>query len=183
MQPLTGRIWRLTDTSFVCPPVHILNLPDSLCQTDPSVALLADVPGGTFTIGGMAASVFDPSQWPVGTWPVIYTFTGANGCIRLDTQFVVVKNCGIGVSEPGNPLDFTISPNPNGGDFEIRLARFSEAGPVTISLFDAAGKLLKSEMTAASQKMQFSAGSLQPGIHFLEIKNRHGKAVGSFLVE
>ena len=32
MQPNSGRIWRLTDTSS-CPPVHILNLPDSLCNT------------------------------------------------------------------------------------------------------------------------------------------------------
>ncbi|MFN0037514.1 MAG: PQQ-dependent sugar dehydrogenase [Saprospiraceae bacterium] len=182
MQAGTGRIWRLTDTSS-CPTVHILNLPDSLCNTDPPLGLMADVPGGTFTVAGVASEVLDPSQLFIATYPVVYTYTDANGCTSADTQLVVIKSCVNGVSAPSKILEFSIYPNPNKGDFEIRLESFSGAGAVTVSLFDNAGKLLKQQSVSGSQKILFTGAPLAPGVYFVEIKNRNGKAVKAFSVQ
>jgi glucose/arabinose dehydrogenase len=183
MQALTGRIWRVTDTSSACPPIHILNLPDSLCNTAPPLALMADLPGGTFTLAGLPVTALDPSQLFFATYPVVYTYIAASGCTSADTQFVVIKNCTSGVADPGEQgLDFSIYPNPNDGDFEIRLGTAFEPGSLTLRLFDPAGHLLREQTVASGPRIPFSGARLEAGIYFLEVKTGRGRAVRRFSV-
>lgn len=71
--------------------VDIVGLNTSYCINSPVTNLVGTPSGGTFTVKGAPATVFNPLNAGLGTHKVIYTYTDANTCINRDTVNVTVS--------------------------------------------------------------------------------------------
>ncbi|GAB3025562.1 hypothetical protein GCM10027185_25910 [Spirosoma pulveris] len=89
----------LTDTASVSllvnakPVVSIDGLASTYSQTDPAITLagVGTPTGGTFTLDGNLATVFEPASLSLGLHQVGYTFTDGNGCSNATSQSVTIN--------------------------------------------------------------------------------------------
>ncbi|MEL6833889.1 MAG: T9SS type A sorting domain-containing protein [Bacteroidota bacterium] len=126
------------------------------------------VPPYVYSLDGMAFSSENTfSDLPVGTYEV--WVEDANGC-RSSTIVDVLVN----VFEVEQPtLDFTLYPNPNTGQFFLRLEQ-EQASDITIQVFDARGRLIQRELhqnTGLVFAKQFDLTALPAGVYQLLLDN------------
>lgn len=126
-----------TSVQAVCasPDCDVLDLftlaPDALCTTEGSIALLADVAGGTDEGAGTwsgpgvgpAGPFFDPIVAGTGTHTVVYTYTD-NGCTLNDTTEVAVSApldaAAITCTSAGDSLAFTWPARPQDTAYSVQ---------------------------------------------------------------
>ena len=69
------------------PTVSVNFVKDSICEDGALSFLLGGVPlGGTYTGPGVTGGAFDPTAAGVGSHPITYTYTDANGCTNTATD-------------------------------------------------------------------------------------------------
>lgn len=75
-------------------PTITSNIPSPSCDNDPFFNLMPHVTpaGGTFTGAGVNNNKFYSSVVGAGSFDVIYTVTGANGCVNKDTSTINVNS-------------------------------------------------------------------------------------------
>ncbi len=106
-------IYDYTDPSTLCsasdtqsvtitgkPTATILNVPDSICTTDPIFTPQGSPAGGTFFLGVLPVpiQVVDPSQVPGGTYTVSYIVNNGPGCADTATKQVTVVDLSVNFS-------------------------------------------------------------------------------------
>ena len=64
-------------TSTAC---SFTGLASNYCNNEASITLVGTPANGTFSGNGISGSSFDPTTADIGTQPITYTFTNANGC-------------------------------------------------------------------------------------------------------
>ena len=119
----------------------------------------------------------------LGTLTVVVT--DANGCSQTDSVFI---NCAVGITENNAETDFTISPNPTSGLFQIQVAGGSgSSSEYKIEIYNVMGEKVYSSMVNGQWSMvnsQFTIDiSSQPnGIYFLHFKTNEGTAVRKIVI-
>lgn len=75
-------------------PAISSNLPSPACDNDGFFNLMPHVTpsGGTFTGTGVNNNKFHPSVVGAGSYDVVYSVTGANGCVNKDTSTIMVNS-------------------------------------------------------------------------------------------
>jgi len=73
------------------PVVSFSGLAASYCANASTAQLTGSPAGGTFSGTGVTGSSFSPAAAGVGTYPITYTYTDANGCTNSQTQQVTVN--------------------------------------------------------------------------------------------
>jgi hypothetical protein len=54
------------------------------CPTGDPHQFIATPPGGSWSIPLASSGLFDPSTWPSGRYPLVYTYTAPNGCTLVN---------------------------------------------------------------------------------------------------
>ncbi|UHG90674.1 cellulose binding domain-containing protein [Spirosoma oryzicola] len=96
------------------PTVSITGLASAYCQDATAVTLapLGSPAGGSFTIDGNSATVFNPIMLSIGDRQVVYRFTDNNSCTNSASQTVTVKEvptAPVLVTQAGNPYPAGVS--------------------------------------------------------------------------
>lgn len=75
-------------------PTVTLSQFTAVCSTDAAFSLTGGSPaGGTYSGTGVSGGQFNPVAAGIGSFPIIYSYTNANGCSNTATQSIVVNNC------------------------------------------------------------------------------------------
>ncbi|MBX2955470.1 MAG: T9SS type A sorting domain-containing protein [Cyclobacteriaceae bacterium] len=68
------------------PPTGTPNTTAEFSNQQAPVELSGSPPGGVFTGSGIFGNFFHPGSVPIGTYPITYTYTDANGCTGVRTR-------------------------------------------------------------------------------------------------
>jgi hypothetical protein len=102
------------------PVVTLGTIPDTVCISDPVIALPATPIGGSWTGIGVSGNTFIPPSTAVGTYTLTYTYTSPAGCTTTATRKIAVKDCPERmILLRDNAL--LLYPNPNTGRFNIKV--------------------------------------------------------------
>ena len=75
-------------------PTVTLSAFTAVCSTDAAFTLSGGSPaGGTYSGTGVSGGQFNPATAGVGTFPITYSYTNANGCTATAIQSITVNNC------------------------------------------------------------------------------------------
>lgn len=136
------------------PVATYTGLPNSICISSPSVALVPLTAGGVFTGTGMSGATFDPSVAGVGgPYTIQYSVTDGNGCSNSYSDQVSVTGLpdatftGLAASYCADAGIVSLSPNSIGGTFSgpgVSGLTFDPAsagvgGPYTIKYVNTSG--------------------------------------------
>jgi Secretion system C-terminal sorting domain len=133
-----------TDTALVVvnqlPVVSFsLQAPDTLCATDGPIVLNGNQPpGGYFSGTGVFGNTFYPSISGSGVFPLLYSYTAANGCAASASDTVEVLVCS-GIGDAQFSSGVFVFPNPVTTAFTVYAELKSDC---FAEVFDAEGKLL-----------------------------------------
>ncbi|MDD4604182.1 MAG: FISUMP domain-containing protein [Bacteroidales bacterium] len=85
-------------------PIVTLNLTPT-CENTPAYSLTGGTPaGGVYSGTGVVNGTFDPSIAGVGSIPITYTYTDANGCINSTIQNLIVNPAPVVVFSSLSPV-------------------------------------------------------------------------------
>ncbi|MCB9231788.1 MAG: T9SS type A sorting domain-containing protein [Bacteroidia bacterium] len=131
----------------------------------------------TYTYAWTGDSINDPSLagptvHPTVSGNYIVTVTDAKNCTASDTVMVTVDTC-VGLPDPKLPIEFTIFPNPNSGNFRAVAAGEFPTGDLTLKITNLQGQVIEERTVKAVQgrmEEEFALPLLSGGIyqvHFL----------------
>lgn len=179
-----GNCSSLSDSVYVTitsPPIVDFTMSDtSFVTTDPAVTLTASPPGGTFSGPGVTGDIFDPNTAGPGTFTLVYTYTDSNGCSAWDDVTVVVDFVGI-----DGPLNQSVHVFPNPATKEITVSFGSSySGPVTLTLYDAVGKVALNQAAFMSHNnpIVIPLAAVESGFYVLHIDTGHDRAVKKIMI-
>jgi len=102
------------------PVITVGTIPDTVCISDPVIALPVTPIGGSWSGIGVSGNTFIPPSTAVGTYILTYTYTSAAGCTSTATKKIAVKDCPERmILLRDNAL--LLYPNPNTGKFNIKV--------------------------------------------------------------
>ncbi|WP_430403607.1 PKD domain-containing protein [Fluviicola sp.] len=108
-----------------------------VCTYNPAFAITGGTPvGGTYSGTGVSSGNFDPSVSGAGSFPIVYSYSDANGCSGTAQSTIIVDPC-LSVAENAQ-WNMTIYPNPSVGKIEIT----SDVPYTNLKMVDAQGKLI-----------------------------------------
>ncbi|MDX2001931.1 MAG: T9SS type A sorting domain-containing protein [Chitinophagales bacterium] len=123
--PFTG--CTAVDSQFVTvnptPVPSILNLPNTVCISEPAFALTVDPVGGILSGNGIDNGNFDPALAGAGVFTITYEYTDAAGCFGSYTQQVEVVEVVLDAAVNGSNFcssdatSYDLIGNPSGGVF------------------------------------------------------------------
>lgn len=147
-------------------PVVTLSLPfDTICSTDPALALSGGLPGsGTFSGPGVTQGVFDPATAGAGVHVISYTYENALGCTGTASDEITVVVC-LNIADVNNDTEeLTIFPNPFNTTTTITHNIMS--GTAAIYLMDETGRMVRT-YTLNGHQMTINRVGLRPGVYYL----------------
>jgi glucose/arabinose dehydrogenase len=115
----------IADTAFfnftldTLPIVSIDDISTDYCINSPTISLVGNPAGGTFSGPGITASRFNPFTAGVGIHTISYSVADGNGCANFDSISIQVNEC-LGLNEL-KKIRFTIQPNPSSGSVFLLL--------------------------------------------------------------
>ena len=64
-----------------------------VCQNTPAFTLNSGTPaGGTYSLGGIPITIFNPATYAAGTYTITYDYTDGNGCRNTASNSIVVQS-------------------------------------------------------------------------------------------
>lgn len=93
-------------------PAVSLNVPSSVCITDPLINIVSSPVGGTLIGPGIFGSTFNPSLAGAGSHEIQFTYTDPNGCTNPETTVLTTTITVNGLTPP----EFAASPSYCAGD-------------------------------------------------------------------
>ncbi|HEY6504072.1 MAG TPA: fibronectin type III domain-containing protein [Chitinophagaceae bacterium] len=102
------------------PSITIGSIPDTVCISDPVIALPATPVGGNWTGIGVSGNTFIPPATAIGTYTLTYSYTSEFGCVNTATKRIAVKDCPERIIRLSDNA-VILFPNPNNGLFNIRI--------------------------------------------------------------
>ena len=112
-----------------------------ICLSDTLVPLVGTPVGGAWTGIGVSGFNFVPPATAIGTYVLTYTYTNSAGCTVRDTTSVKVIDCPERLRELTDVDAVNIFPNPNNGQFSIRL-KSTLYNYLGVRVYDALGQLM-----------------------------------------
>jgi hypothetical protein len=114
----------ITITVNPLPEVSLnLNSPATLCANSAAFSLSGGAPaGGTYSGNGISGNNFNPAVSGIGTFPISYTISDANGCVNTAVQNLTVNSnpsVSIAVVQAlcSNASPINLVGSPSGGSF------------------------------------------------------------------
>lgn len=147
--------------------------PTRFCTTDGVRALNEGTPaGGTYIGAGITGSTFNPNQAGQGTYIVIYSYTGPNGCSNTANDTLAVNAC-VGLEELANDLGLNVYPNPNTGIFTLEINTANDID-ANVSIMSIDSKLVYNEKVSGSGiiTQNININDLANGIYYLQVKTK-----------
>ncbi len=151
-----------TGQTHFCPTS---NTPRPLTEGTPS--------GGTYIGSGVTGNNFIPSQANQGSYVIIYSYTGPNGCSNTATDVLVVDAC-VGLEELTEVVNLNVYPNPNTGAFTLEINSASEInGKINITSVD--GKLVYENDISGNGLItkNIDITDLANGIYYLQLQSNN----------
>ena len=115
----------------------------------------------------------------------ILTITDANNCSTSDTITVTVNVC-VGIQGQNWVTDFKVIPNPNQGDFTLRMFSAQSIQGVSLNLINLLGEsVFKSDLGTVSGNFetQVSLPNLAGGIYFLNLTGSDWKLTKKVILQ
>jgi len=164
--------------------VSVEGLTPQICSNVGAIVLTPDPLGGVFTGNGIVGNYFDPALAGEGTHTITYDYVGPAGCtanISLDVEVTVCS----GIKDIAGITAVALYPNPFVNQINLQFTD-ENAGELTISLFDASGKLIVSNTVETN----FGTNNIEVmvpestafGVHFIQIE-REGQTYSSPLMK
>lgn len=136
------------------------------CKGWSGFALSGGLPdGGVYSGAAVSDNIFYPSQAQVGANTVTYTVTNGN-CSNSASETIIVDEC-LGINEPDMELEFILAPNPNSGEFEVKINKPNYTGGYKV--IDLHGKVVYSASVSNTNSIKINLPDLPNGIYFLNI--------------
>ncbi len=183
MQPGTGKIWKLTDTSS-CLPVAFFTFQDTIKTSGQSVELTAlSGTGLTFQwtlngtdIAGATAPTFVANQQGA------YTVKVSKGSCTNESAATFLQFEGQSKTENALASALKIFPNPTDGRFIISAKNGGQLDPnLRVRLFDILGKPMSIGQKHGSQQVEIDLLNCFSGFYMVEI--RSGAAAARFKIQ
>lgn len=130
--------------------------------------------GGVYIGSGVSGNTFNANVAGQGTYLIIYSYTGPNGCSNIAKDTLVVDAC-VGIDELTNDLKLNVYPNPTTGEFTLEVNATADiTGNINITTVD--GRLVYQKEvngnTFLSQTINIS--DLANGIYYLQLETKTG---------
>jgi len=161
------------------PQVFILGLATNYTDQDLAVTLVGNPLGGIFSGAGVFAGQFVPAAAGIGQHTISYQFTDANGCTGMDSVVVVVSPFVSTTTLPEGILSMQVLPNPNTGEFWLRL-NLVKSNTLKINLLNSIWQILEcrtAALLAGENQVFFDKSGLPNGLYFLEINDAGRRSV------
>ena len=157
-------------TVYAYPAPNIsLNLGiDTVCSNAGLVLLTGESPsGGVFSGTSVSGNNFDASVG-AGNYTITYTISDSiSGCSNSASQNMFVDAC-LGFTQLStNP--YSVYPNPTSGQFYIESS--SNAGKVTVEIFDPQGKNVYAEEFGSLVRQKFDLSNLSNAIYMIKVRS------------
>lgn len=174
----------VTITVNSLPSVSFSGLESSYCITDPAVTLNGSPSGGIYNGLGIHGDQFVPFNAGTGNHTITYVYTDGNNCTDSPSQLVMVNVCA-GVNEIAFIKEFSLSPNPSGGNFtlEFFLLERSNLDFSIINLFGQEVLTGRLEQFKGNFKQEIDLSGHASGIYLLTIKSARGVMRKKMIVE
>ena len=91
------------------PTVSFTGLDTAYCKDAAPTTLIGTPSGGTFNGNGISGNIFSPSTLNTGYYPIVYSYTDANGCSNSQTQNTHIKSTPI--ANAGTNVSITYNSN------------------------------------------------------------------------
>jgi hypothetical protein len=172
------------------PQVNFTGLLSSYCLNETPPTILTGSPaGGTFSgygVTGTDTVYFDPTNLMVaGPDTITYSYTDSvTGCSNSIYYVTDLMICD-GISENPSLHLFSLYPNPNSGDFTLKLY-IANDGILKAEVIDVIGKTIYSEdihADAGIHAVPMNLQQLSKGIYSLRISGSNGSVVKRFVIE
>ncbi|MBU1718769.1 MAG: T9SS type A sorting domain-containing protein [Bacteroidetes bacterium] len=155
--------------TFNSSPVVYLGPDTTICDYS-AITLDAENPGSTYvwSVAGETAQtlVVDTSVAVYGPNTISVVVTNTDACSATDNVVVTIDNC-VGVSETTASDMFNYYPNPVNDVLRIELGqKYQDA---SVSILDAQGKLVYSEVVSGTSNIQVEVKSLAAGVYTLRV--------------
>ncbi|MBN3034247.1 MAG: T9SS type A sorting domain-containing protein [Bacteroidales bacterium] len=155
-------------------PTVTLDPFDTVCINTPAFPLTGGSPdGGTYSGPAVSNGYFDPAAAGLGLHTITYTYTDPNGCENFAEANIFVDAC-TGLYEVVDGLHVEVFPNPNGGEFTIRL-RGLPGEEVNVGVVNSLGRTVWSLLTSHSgtQTMHVDLSGEGQGLYMLRLESPH----------
>ena len=138
---------------------------------------------GSGSISGNSVTVWSASGASAGNYIATITFSSAGEEIS-NTYTIVVKSClkdaSVFAEENteelttiqetyNNKIDFTVFPNPNGGNFTIELLNAEEMKPYSVQVFNSNSALISKIEHCNTNQLNFNHAGLPAGIYYVKL--------------
>ncbi len=170
------------------PQVSMAGLDTTYCTNDFPVMLTGTPAGGYFQGPGVIVTgnwFFNPALADTGYNTITYNYTDTiTGCSNSDTLITRVDICN-GINETGNIHLISLYPNPNNGEFTLRIY-VSKDEILNAEITDITGKKIYREDVHASFGMKsipMDLRHLAHGIYNLKVSGSNGNVVRRFVIE
>jgi hypothetical protein len=147
--------------------------------TNAAVTLQGSPANGTFSGTGVVQTAgtykFDPVVATLGEWPVTYTATLTNGCVKSTVQNFTVTDVVTG-NEPSLAEQIVLHPNPVNTQLSIEVP-VSTPGVVTLRLIDSFGReTVLTEVKRGQRSATVDTHALAAGVYIVRIETSNGAA-------
>lgn len=149
---------------------------------------------GSGNIVGNSVIVWTASGVAAGLYVAYITFSSLDDEIS-NAYYISVQYCKSSdpVKNPeiyhqiteisNNKFDFTIFPNPNDGNFTIKLIYAEEIKPFSIQIFNALGKLITEIEHCNAHQISVNQTNLPPGVYFVKLSMGNNIATKKIIIE
>lgn len=152
------------------PNVTYTSTQNTACVDDGMFTLTGGTPaGGTYSGPGVSGSSFTPTTAGTGAHTITYSYTDLNGCTASATDVITVNAC-TGIHDVISADGISVYPNPFSSVLTINRV---SSGDVTVNIFDAEGRLVKTEK-ANGTKIEINTAELANGIYSLQLVDATG---------
>lgn len=118
------------------------------------------------------AGIANPTASPSISGDYLIMVTDSLGCTAVDTVTITVDTC-VGISDPSIPVEFTIFPNPNSGEFKAIAVGEFPSSPMTLKITSLNGQLVEErrvEVSNGNMEETFSLPLLSGGVYHVHLQ-------------
>lgn len=128
--------------------------------------------GGTYIGSGVSGNTFNATTAGQGTYIIMYSYTGSNGCSNTAKDTLVVDAC-VGIDELTSDLGLNVYPNPNTGEFTFEISSSSDiAGNISVMSID--GRIVYKDVVKGNGLISqtINITDLANGIYYLRLETK-----------
>jgi hypothetical protein len=168
----TSDIINITTKSLPNVGLTFIN-PEIFCPTDNGRPLTEGTPsGGTYIGSGVTGSTFNASGAGQGTYVILYSYTGSNGCSAIAKDTLRVYAC-VGIDEQEANLGLNVYPNPNSGAFTLELSTDKDIDG-NLMIFTIDGRVVYNDVISGNGILTkaIDITELANGIYYLKLETK-----------